>query len=173
MTELPPPHMRSKGVGACLFSDRRGTRILFAHLSVTQTMWGKRGGERFHEDSKALLQSLIGRGQQEAHLPILVRMQHKPLWAQGMVGGECVSCNCISSVVIWTEFVCIWAFFSHCWDMKKAMHKQNHVMRGFCSRGADVSHHTTPIRSWTLYNNATVKQSSSRKRLRSCRVALQ
>lgn len=37
-------HTRSKVVRACLFSDSRGTRILFVHLSVTQTMWGKRGG---------------------------------------------------------------------------------------------------------------------------------
>lgn len=44
MAELPPAHITSKVVFACLFSDRRGTRILFAHLSVTQTTWGKRGG---------------------------------------------------------------------------------------------------------------------------------
>ncbi|KAF1374992.1 hypothetical protein PFLUV_G00234780 [Perca fluviatilis] len=92
-------------------------------------------------------------------------MQHKPLQAHGRVGGECVSCNCISSVVIWTESVCFWAFFSHCRDMKKATHKQNHVMRGFCRRrGADVSHHTTLLHSWTLCNRAMVRQRRSGKR---------
>lgn len=53
---------------------------------------------------------------------------------------------------------------SHCRDMKRAMHKQNHVMRGFCrSGGADVSHHTTPACSWTLYNSATIRQLRTRR----------
>lgn len=53
---------------------------------------------------------------------------------------------------------------SHCRDMKRAMHKQNHVMRGFCrSGGADVSHHTTPRCSWTLYNRAMIRQLRTRR----------
>lgn len=51
-------------------------------------------------------------------------------------------------------------FFSrHCRNMKKTMGKQKHVMRGFCRRrGADVSHHTTLLHSWTLCNIATAMQ---------------
>jgi len=37
-------------------------------------------------------------------------MQHKPLSEHGRVGGNRVSCYCIPSVVIWTQFVCSWAF---------------------------------------------------------------
>lgn len=45
--------------------------------------------------------------------------------------------------------------------MKRATHKQNHVMRGFCRRrGADVSHHTAPLCSWTLCNGAAVQASA-------------
>lgn len=50
--------------------------------------------------------------------------------------------------VIWTEFVCspclFFSFVHIAGILKAAMHKQNHVMRGFCwRRGADVSQHTT------------------------------
>jgi len=52
--------------------------------------------------------------------------------------------------------------FLHCRYMKKATHKQNHVMRGLYSRrGADVSHHTTPLHSWTLCNRTTARQCRS------------
>lgn len=37
-----------------------------------------------------------------------------------------------------------WAFFFHIVGiLEKDTHKQNHVRRGFCRRGADVSQHTT------------------------------
>lgn len=99
--------------------------------------------------------------------PFWFARSEKPLWAQGRVGGECVSCNCISSVVIWTQFVCFWAllfFFAHCRDMKRAVHKQNHVTRGFCrSGGADVSlpRRTAPVCSWTLYNRTWARDGTT------------
>lgn len=47
-----------------------------------------------------------------AHPPILVHMQPSHCGLSCRAGGECVSCNCISFVVIWTEFVCLCPFFS-------------------------------------------------------------
>lgn len=53
---------------------------------------------------------LVVKEHRRRHL-VLVCTLHKPRSAQGTVSGECVSCNCTSSVVIWTEFVCYRAFF--------------------------------------------------------------
>lgn len=46
-------------------------------------------------------------------------MPLQTLWDEGGVVGECVSCNCISSLVIWTKFVFLGFLFSHCWDIGK------------------------------------------------------
>lgn len=58
-------------------------------------------------------------------------------------------------------------FVAHCRDMKRAVHKQYHVTRGFCRSGAaDVAlpHRTAPIRSWTLYNDAAIRRPRTRAR---------
>lgn len=102
----------------------------------------------------------------------------QPLWAQCRAGGECVSCNCISFVVIWTEFVCLCPFFLPL-SIWKSLRINKTMWWGDFAGGEEqmsptTQRHTAPIRSWSLYNSAAAMQLGTHKKRAdwvSCRKA--